>query len=261
MNLIEMGKKAQSAARLLAVTTSDTRNAALAAWPALRRDTSPAAKTDLVAVRTYLSHPTLGAPHLNAVLRAGRDPEPAGYVPCLVSGLDRLPPCRRVLLTQGRLPAPATALYREGAILVEPGFRNVGGSLTHTVPHTDVDYLIWSRDARQITMLSEFPGFDEAVFLAGTRFKVLAVRGAADEGKTKKEVRVPPSAVLLRELLPGESSPAGELDEADRSALGRLDRALTRRRAATIAPIEDPEHVARLVGPPLGYVDAPGGAA
>lgn len=31
MNLIEMGKKAQSAARLLAVTTSDTRNAALAA--------------------------------------------------------------------------------------------------------------------------------------------------------------------------------------------------------------------------------------
>ena len=31
MNLIEMGKKAQSAARLLAATTCDTRNAALAA--------------------------------------------------------------------------------------------------------------------------------------------------------------------------------------------------------------------------------------
>ncbi|MDR7274262.1 hypothetical protein [Catenuloplanes atrovinosus] len=239
-----------------------TVNAALAAWPALRRDTSPAAKTDLVAIRTYLSHTKLGATYLNGVLRAGRRPQLDGYVPCLLSGLNRMPPCRRVMVTQARLPVPAGELYREGAILVEPGFRNVGGSLTHTVARTDVDYLIWSRSARQITMLSEFPDFDEAVFLAGTRFKVLAVRGDTGDGKKKKEeVRVPSSAVLLRELLPGETSPESELDDTDRSALNRLDKALTRRRASTIEPIEDPDLIRRLLGGPLGYVDAPDGAA
>jgi hypothetical protein len=236
-----------------------TVNAALAAWPALRRDTSPGAKTDLVAVRTYLTHARYGSVHLNAALRSRQQPPFNGYVECLVSGLNRLPPCRRTMVAQGRLPVPASRLYTEGAILVEPGFRNAGGSLSHTVQGADVDYLIWSRSARQVGPLSEFPTFDEAVFLAGTRFKVLAVRGETGDVKKKKEIQVPSNAVLLRELLPGEEASASGLDDTDRSVLTRLERALARRRATSgVEPIDEPELIARLLGPPLGYLDAPG---
>ena len=223
-----------------------TVNAALAAWPALRQDASAAAKTDLVAVRVFFGRSGSSASRLNAALRAGAEPELPGYVPCLVSGLRRLPPSRRAMVCQGRLTVPAQQLYPEGATLVEPAFRIVSGAGGLAIEGADVDYLIWSRSARQVGVLGE-PELDEAIFLAGTRFKVLAVRdGAGQEG-------IPATAVLLREVAPGEIVAPG-IDDGDRTVINRLERALTRRR--TVAPVllTDPEAIDRLIGPPLGFV-------
>ncbi|SDT66645.1 hypothetical protein [Actinoplanes derwentensis] len=235
-----------------------TVNAALAAWPALRQDSSLAAKTDLVAVRLYFGSSPVGAGPLNLGLRSGRAPALPGYLSCLASGLRRLPPCRRAMLCQGRLDVPARQLYPEGTMLVEPAFRNVSGAGDIAVAGADVDYLVWSRTARQAGALSEHQELDEAVFLAGARFKVLAVR----EGKPREseDVTIPGTAVLLREVLPGEQSGPG-LDDADRTALSRLERALKRRHAVAPRALTDAEAIDRLLGPPMGYVDVRAGSA
>jgi hypothetical protein len=229
-----------------------TVNAALAAWPALRQDSSPAAKTDLVAVRLLFGRSGPNAPQVDAGrLRAGQAPELPGFLSCLVSGLRRLPPSRRAMLCQGRLTVPAQQLYPEGAMLVEPAFRVVSGVDGLSIAGADIDYLIWSRSARQAGLLGD-PELDEAVFLAGTRFKVLAVReGAPPSGE---ESALPGVAVLLREVLPGEPAVPG-LDDADRATLTRLDRALARRRTATPKAVDDGDAIDRLIGPPLGFVE------
>ncbi|MEU8328665.1 hypothetical protein [Micromonospora sp. NPDC048839] len=230
-----------------------TVNAALAAWPALRQGISASAKTDFVAVHVFFGRSDAGAARLNAGLRAGRAPDLPGYLPCLVSGLRRLPPYRRAMLCQGRLADQARHLYPEGGLLVEPGFRSVSGATDLAVEGADVDYLVWSRTARQAGALAERQDLDEAVFLAGARFKVLAVReGAAPPAD---RAGIPTTAVLLREVLPDEQSASG-LDDADRTALSRLERALTRRRAASPRLLTDAHTIDRLVGPPLGYLEA-----
>jgi hypothetical protein len=234
-----------------------TVNAALAAWPALRQDMSAQAKTDLVAVRVFFGRSELGAARLNARLRAGHQRELPGYLSCLVSGLRRLPPCRRAMLCQGRLAVPARRLYPEGATLVEPGFRSVSGAGL-AVEGADVDYLVWSRTARQAGALAGLQELDEAVFLAGARFKVLAVREG--DPPPAEEVAIPTTAVLLREMLPGEPETSG-LDEADRTALTRLERALRRRWSAAAQPLTDEEAIDRLAGPPIGYVEHDAAAA
>ncbi|WP_123604162.1 hypothetical protein [Micromonospora sp. Llam0] len=227
-----------------------TVNAALAAWPALRQDISAKAKIDLVAVRVFFGRSQLGAARLNAGLRAGQQPELSSYLSCLVSGLRRLPPCRRAMLCQGRLAVPAQQLYSEGTTLVEPGFRSVSGAGL-AVQGADVDYLVWSRTARQAGALAERQELDEAVFLAGARFKVLAVREGSPP--PSEDVAVPTTAVLLREVLPGEPDISG-LDEADRAALNRLERALRRRWSVAPQALTDEEAIDRLAGPPLGYL-------
>ncbi|MFC0534110.1 hypothetical protein [Phytohabitans kaempferiae] len=234
-----------------------TVNAALAAWPALRHDTSVRAKTDLVAVRVYFGRSELGAAHLNARLRAGQQPDLAGYLPCLVSGLRRLPPCRRAMLCQGRLEVPARQLYSEGATLVEPGFRSVSGAGL-AAEGADVDYLVWSRTARQAGALAERQELDEAVFLAGSRFKVLAVRDGSPSAA--EGVRIPKTAVLLREVLPGEPDTSG-LGAADQTALGRLERVLRRRWSTEPQALTDGGAIDRLAGPPLGFVERDGESA
>ncbi|MFG1840395.1 hypothetical protein ACGFH8_18485 [Micromonospora sp. NPDC049175] len=231
-----------------------TVNAALAAWPALRQGISASAKTDFVAVHVFFGRSEAGAARLNAGLRAGRAPTLPGYLPCLVSGLRRLPPYRRAMLCQGRVADQARHLYPEGGLLVEPGFRSVSGATDLAVEGADVDYLVWSRTARQAGALAEQQDLDEAVFLAGARFKVLAVREGA---VAADRVGIPTTAVLLREVLPDEQSVSG-LDDADRSVLSRLERALTRRRAASPRLLTDAHTIERLLGPPLGYLEEAG---
>ncbi|WP_433388585.1 hypothetical protein [Micromonospora sp. KLBMP9576] len=225
-------------------------NTALSTWPALRDD-SPGARADYAAVCVYLGHTGWGGVRLNAALRAGRTPDLGGYLPCLVSGMRRLPRHRRAVLCQARLTEPVERSYPVGALLTEPAFHSVSARLDVAVPGADVDLLIWSRTACQTSVLAppERP-LEEATFLCGTRFKVLDVR-SSKPGRGDGAA-LPSTAILLREVLPGERPGSAGLDEVDRVALGRLVRALAQRQNQTRHAIEDGDLVARLAGPGLG---------
>jgi hypothetical protein len=238
-------------------------NGALATWPVLRRDGSPGAKADYVAVCLYLGTSDDGAVRLNSGLRNGQPPDLDGYLPCLVAGIRQLPLHRRAVVCQARLGGPVEELYPVGTVLTEPAFRSASVTGDVAAPESDVDFVIWPRTARQAYVLVPDRGFDEAVFGAGSRFKVLAVdtsRATAPEEATSPEttgVRVPDAAVLLRELLPYEPPATRELDDADREALRRLDGVLRQRRQRSPRAVEDADLVARLAGSPLGYAFEP----
>jgi len=231
-------------------------NGALATWPVLRPDASPAAKADLVAVCLYLGASAEGAVGIDELVRAGAAVEPDTYLPCLVSGLRRLPLHRRPVLRQSRLDHPAAPLYPVGAVLAEPGFACASVATDVTVPGADVDFLIWPATARQVGVLAGAREVDEAVFAAGSRFKVLAVDTAEGGG----DAGPPHTAVLLRQLRPYDQPSAGDLDDSDRTVLARLTEVLRRRRATPPRPVEDIGARARIAGPPLGYLPDPGAA-
>lgn len=237
-----------------------TVNAALSTWPALRQDDSPGAKADYVAVCVYLGLSRGGAVALNASLRSGNLPDLDGYLPCLVSGLRRLPLHRRPVLCQGHLVASVEQLYTVGAVVVEPGFRSASVAVDVAVPGADVDVLIWSRTARQLSVLAPGRTFDEAVFPTGTRFKVLDVKASwtrpADDGGTDG-ARLPEAAVLLREVLADEDVSSNGLDAVDQTVLARLDKVLVRRRRTPVHTIDDADLVARLTGPLPGLASGP----
>ncbi len=241
-----------------------TVNAALAAWPALRRDDASGAKIDYVAVCLYLGRSASGAVRLNAALRRRQPPEIDGYLPCLVSGLRRLPLQRRPVVCQGRLDAPVHELYRVGSILSEPGFRSASVALDAAVAGADIDFMLWGRTARQVSVLVPGRAFDEAIFSAGTRFKVLAVRagevpadragtaGASGPAAGDGRVRLPDQTVLLREVPPEATATPDVLDDEDTSVLARLDRALGQRRSLVPQPIDDEDLTERLAGSLVG---------
>ncbi|MGW5580871.1 hypothetical protein, partial [Micromonospora chokoriensis] len=188
-------------------------NTALSRWPALRQ--ADTAKADHVAVCVFLGGGEDGATDLNLVLSSGRSPRLDGYLPCLVSGLLRLPLHRRPVIWQERWPAPADAPYRVGAILTEAVFRSAAASGEPQVPDANIDVLVLPRTARQVSVFASEGELDEVVFLPGTQFRVLAVHRPDERGI---------AAVLLRELAAGEELSATELGETDVKALERLQQ-------------------------------------
>jgi hypothetical protein len=234
-------------------------NAAMATWPVLR-ETSASAKADFVAVCLYLGASQagatrMGAVQLNEALRAGVPVGVEGYVPCLVSGLRQLPLHRRPVLSQARLDEPALGLYPVGSVVTEPALLTASVSAEVTAPDADVEFLVWPRTARQVAVLVTGNEVDEAVFGPGRRLRVLAVHS----GHTEPAPAGPPApatAVLLRELSLDEQPAGAEFDDADRTALSRLELILAARRATKLRLLEDRDVVARLVAPPPGYVQA-----
>ncbi|MCA1191272.1 hypothetical protein [Saccharopolyspora sp. 6V] len=232
-----------------------TVNAAMASWPALRQDDSPGAKADFVAVCLYLGRGEGGAEQVNAAIRGGVQPELDGHLPCLVSGIRRLPTHRRPVLRQGVLKGTAEENSTPGTLFVEPGFLSASMNLDVTVPGALVDVLIWPHRARRTSELALNRPMDEVVFLAGTRFKTLAVRDLneqedADEAEERDEdaPAAPKMAVLFRELAPDERATSTELDERDLAALSKLDRALARRQRGSLRMLEDADAMSRLTG-------------
>lgn len=234
-----------------------TVNAALATWPTLRHDES-GAKADYVAVCLYLGRSEAGAVRLNEALRAGRPTVFDSYLPCLASGLRRLPTHRRALLRQGSLGNSAESPYPAGAVLTERGFLSASVALDVTVPTADLDMLIWPHSARRTSELAIGRPIDEAVFLAGPRFKALAVRTAEDSTDDEDgddDVRFPRTAVLIRELLPEEDPATPEAESRDRAALAKLERAWKQRCGHTPRVVHDPDAVARLTTPMITVME------
>ncbi|NGY65986.1 hypothetical protein G7043_44580 [Lentzea sp. NEAU-D13] len=220
-------------------------NVALSAWPMLRAE----GKADYVAVCLYLGRGPAGAVALDEALSGG--PEPFdGYVPCLVSGLRRLPTHRKVVLRQ-ESGAEDRAV---GAVLWEPGFLSASTQLDVTTAAAELDLLIWPVSARRTSELLAGRAVDEAVFSVGRRFKALAVRTREDEGAPKR-------ALLVRELLTDEDPESAEALARDAAALPRLERAWEQRQQAELRLVDDEDVVARLTAPlALAVSASPAGA-
>lgn len=228
-----------------------TVNAALATWPSMRVDQSPGAKADYVAVCLYLGQGEGGAHAINGALRTGQGGVLDGQVPCLMSGIRRLPTHRRAVLRQGKVNESLEHRSTPGTVLTEPGFLAASVDLDVTLPGADLDVLIWPNSARRTSELMLSRPIDEAVFLAGARFKALAVRMAKgddhDEPQEDDGAPVAPKvAVLFRELTPGEVPNTTKLDERDLAVLAKLDNVLARRQKGPLRLVEDPEATARL---------------
>ncbi|WIX98207.1 hypothetical protein QRX60_29530 [Amycolatopsis mongoliensis] len=224
-----------------------TVNAALATWPSMRQ-AEAGAKADFVAVCLYLGRGAGNSAELDAAVRSGTGGELDGQVPCLVSGLRRLPIHRRAVLRQSRTGQPPESAVQPGAVLTEPGFLVGSTDLDVTVPDADLDVLIWPASARRTSELRIGQAVSEVVFFAGARFKALAVRTTDPaEDPADGSTATPRTAALFRELDPGEQvSATGELDEHDLAALAKLDQALDRRRRCTLRVVDEPEVLARM---------------
>jgi hypothetical protein len=221
-------------------------NTALATWPSLREGATAGFKADLVAVCLYLSRDQ--ATQVNAAVRDGLPAPVDAHIPCLASGIRRLPTHRRAVLRQSVLPDAAECRTDPGALLTEPGFLSASMDLDITVPGAEVDVLIWPASARRTAELMVGRPVNEAVFVAGARFKALAVRTADDQdGEDDTEAPAAPRmAALFRELAPSEQPSGAELDERDHAVLAKLDRILARRQRATLRLVDDPDLVRRL---------------
>jgi hypothetical protein len=228
-----------------------TVNAALAAWPSMRQQGStPGAKADYVAVCLYLGRGEAGGAELNEAVRAGLKGGVDGQIPCLVSGLRRLPTHRRAVLRQGRIEDSLEHGTAPGALLAEPGFLSASMELDVTLPGTDLDVLIWPATARRTSELVVSRPISEVVFAAGARFKALAVRTAEAVSSDEEEedgVAAPRTAALFRELAPGEETTT-ELNENDLRVLEKLDRVLAHRRKAELRLVDDAGIASRMTG-------------
>lgn len=221
-------------------------NASMATWPSMRGDESLGAKADYVAVCLFLGRGDGGSGALNGALRFGHAGVLDGQVPCLMSGIRRLPTHRRAVLRQGKVHESLEHVSPPGTVLTEPGFLAGSIELDVTLPGADLDVLIWPSTARRTSELMLARPIDEAVFLAGARFKALAVRTAEDEDEDDEGPAAPRIAVLYRELAPGETPTTTELDERDLAVLAKLDGVLARRHEGPLRLVEDPEVAARL---------------
>ncbi|WP_156753236.1 hypothetical protein [Actinokineospora pegani] len=222
-----------------------TVNAALATWPALRQGDSAGIKADYVAVCLYLGRGAMAGAELNQAVRAGDGAGVADLLPCLVSGIRRLPVHRRAVLRQGKLGS-AEHSAPPGAVLTEPGFLSASMDLDVVVSGADLDVLIWPTTARRTSELVISSPVREAVFGAAGRFKALAVRTAEGEEDPDREGPPPRVAALFRELAPGELPTTTDLDEQDLAVLAKLDRVLARRQRATLRLVDDQEAATRL---------------
>jgi hypothetical protein len=227
-----------------------TVNAAMATWPSMRVDESPGAKADYVAVCLFLGRGEGSAGTVNGALRVGQGGMLDAQVPCLMSGIRRLPTHRRAVLRQGKVDNSLEHRSTPGTVLTEPGFLAGSIDLDVTTPGADLDVLIWPNSARRTSELLLGRSVNEAVFFAGARFKALAVRTAEDNDEAEDEdegtLAAPKVAVLYRELAPGETPATTDLDERDVAVLAKLDSVLARRHRGTLRLVEDPEVVARL---------------
>lgn len=223
-----------------------TVNAALATWPSMRQEEA-GAKADYVAVCLYLGQGAGSSAELAAAARGGNDGELDGQIPCLASGLRRLPIHRRAVLRQRTAAETLESAAAPGAVLTEPGFLVGSMDLDVTVPNADLDVLIWPASARRTSELRIGQAVNEVVFFAGARLKALAIRTAepAEDPEDGRPV-APRAAALFRELAPDEQSSPGELDERDLAALAKLDQALERRRRRTLRIVDEPEVLHRM---------------
>ncbi|MBT0774255.1 hypothetical protein KIH74_35255 [Kineosporia sp. J2-2] len=203
-------------------------NALLAKVPSLRSADPEAAKTDLLAVRAYLSAGAspLDRVAVNAALRGAGEQPALQHAACLVSGLRRLPRHLGMVRFAADVPEEAVEAYRPGARLSEPAI--VEAVSSGRPLEGGVEFVIWSSTGRRVNDLADVLPSDEVLFLPGTSFVVLERRPGTPgtDGVTR---------ILLRDAQdgarPGTDPQAAAAASAKRDdiAKDRLERALAQR--------------------------------
>jgi hypothetical protein len=184
---------------------------------------------------------------VNEAVRAGVPAPIEAHLPCLASGIRRLPVHRKAVLRQGTSADSVESRSKPGTLLTEPGFLAASMDLDVTVPGAEIDVLIWPTTARRTSELLAGRAADEAIFVAGARFKALALHKhePADDPDDDSPVG-PRVTALYRELSPGEGPSGPELDERDLAVLAKLERVLVHRQQRTLRLVEEPGAVGRL---------------
>ncbi|MFJ9622137.1 hypothetical protein [Streptomyces sp. NPDC101181] len=213
-------------------------NRALAEMPALRGAEQETARTDLVALRMYLENGEgpLGHRALAESLRSGEQ-RLVPYAACIASALARLPSYRGVVL-RGLGGATDLTGVRAGDVVRDAA--PVSGTPLDPAGKQRVagaGFAIWSTTGRRVRRLLD--GGDQIVFAPGSAYRVLAVR---TEGSGP--------LILLRQIRSPETASA-LLEDADETALERLNHALTNRTSPGAGNWPD-----RCAGP-LGGIGAP----
>jgi hypothetical protein len=199
--------------------------------------------TDFAAVLDFL------ADDQRAIACALRSPGAAldPRVPCVLSGLRRLPSFTGAVFGSSSLPAAAVSGYAPGATLAEPAFV-YASSACQVRLEGNIEYVIWSQTGKRAAALATDFGADEIIFAAGTPYKVLRAE-AAESG---------PARVFLRELPGSPDLAAGqpaELDEKEHQVLERL-LAAAAQRDQVAAEDRVPARLPGSTGQPIGWMKA-----
>ena len=145
--------------------------------PSLREGELQSVVTDLVAVLVYLA---AGERKADEALLSGDVDALLPFLSCVISGLQRLPVYEGVAFCGGAMD-PGT--HRAGAILTEVSFLNAVTAPEVALPG-DAEFVIWSDSGRRTGFFE--PELDPIVFLPGTRFQVLGVRGPSPARRDRR---------------------------------------------------------------------------
>ena len=145
----------------------------------------PLTSDDLAALAHYTGP---GYQDLNFALREGAlDASQQARVDALHNALEKLPMYEGAVVRGTNLPADVLEEYRPGEIITEPAFTST--STDHAVAQSptfagNTEFRIWSTTGRDVSSASMYPGEQEILFPAGSKFYVISKLVDPQTGRT-----------------------------------------------------------------------------
>ncbi|OJZ76301.1 NAD(+)--arginine ADP-ribosyltransferase Mav [Mycobacterium paraffinicum] len=140
---------------------------------------------DLAALAHYTGP---GYQGLNLALREGTlDASQQARVDALHRALEKLPPYEGTVVRGTNLPADVLERYKPGDIITEHAFTSTSTDQTVARSPTfagNTEFRIWSTTGRDISAVSIFPGEQEILFPAGSKFYVVSKTIDPETGRT-----------------------------------------------------------------------------
>lgn len=140
---------------------------------------------DLAALAHYTGP---GHQDLNFALREGvLDASQQARVDALHKALEKLPMYEGTVVRGTNLPADVLEQYRPGDIITEPAFTSTSTDPTVAQSPTfagNTEFRIWSTTGRDVSAVSMFPGEQEILFPAGSKFYVVSKVVDPQTGRT-----------------------------------------------------------------------------